>query len=186
MEVGWYTFLQHGVGRIVLKLHFVRYEHSHWSKTVWDNFARTVNVMWTRLNWSIARCIVRLMDGLSCDIAANRTRCRSPNELVRHCEPANTWLHERDCRWCLYCQAQKQRNASSFCTVIAKFYYMGPTGPDRTGPDQTKSAFFVGDPGTRVSDKVRGICPVGSGRARLVEFSDKPTFYPRDAMLARY
>jgi len=35
-----------------------------------------------------------------------------------------------------------------------------PTGPDRTGPDQT-----------RVSDKVRGLCLVGAGRARLVEFS---------------
>jgi len=29
----------------------------------------------------------------------------------------------------------------------AKFHYTGPTGPDRTGPDQTKSADFVGDPG---------------------------------------
>jgi len=28
---------------------------------------------------------------------------------------------------------------------IAKFHYTGPTGPDRTGPDQTKSADFVGD-----------------------------------------
>jgi len=30
-------------------------------------------------------------------------------------------------------------------TVIAKFHYTGPTGPDRTGPNQTKSAHFVGD-----------------------------------------
>jgi len=29
--------------------------------------------------------------------------------------------------------------------LIAKFHYTGPTGPDRTGPDQTKSAHFVGD-----------------------------------------
>ena len=39
--------------------------------------------------------------------------------------------------------------------VIAKFHYTGPTRPDQT----------------RVSDKVRGLCPVGSGRARVVEFS---------------
>ena len=32
-----------------------------------------------------------------------------------------------------------------FCSLIAKFHYTGPTGPDRTGPDQTKSAHFVGD-----------------------------------------
>jgi len=30
-------------------------------------------------------------------------------------------------------------------TVIAKFHYTSPTGPDRTGPDQTKSAHIVGD-----------------------------------------
>ena len=29
--------------------------------------------------------------------------------------------------------------------VIANFHYTGPTGPDGTGPDQTKSAHFVGD-----------------------------------------
>jgi len=29
--------------------------------------------------------------------------------------------------------------------VIAEFHYTCPTGPDRTGPDQTKSAHFVGD-----------------------------------------
>jgi len=45
-------------------------------------------------------------------------------------------------------------------SVIDKLHYTGPTGPNRTGPDQT-----------RVSDKVRGLCLVGSGRARLVEFS---------------
>jgi len=49
--------------------------------------------------------------------------------------------------------------------IISKFHYTGPTGPDRTGFDQT-----------RVSDKVRGRClvgsgPFGSGRARVVEFS---------------
>jgi len=44
---------------------------------------------------------------------------------------------------------------------------MGPTGPDRTRTD------FFARPGpqTRVSDKVRGLCLVGSGRARVVEFS---------------
>ena len=41
---------------------------------------------------------------------------------------------------------------------------MGPTGPD-----QTKSAGSAGS--ARVSDKVRGLCLVGSGRARVVEFS---------------
>jgi len=29
--------------------------------------------------------------------------------------------------------------------VKAKFHYTDSTGPDRTGPDQTKSAHFVGD-----------------------------------------
>ena len=38
--------------------------------------------------------------------------------------------------------------------IIAKFHYTGPTGPDRTGPDQTKSADFVGDPGLVVSGPV--------------------------------
>ena len=52
---------------------------------------------------------------------------------------------------------------TEMCSVIAKFHYTGLTGPDRTGPDQT----------TRVSDKVRGLCLVGSGRARVVEFSYK-------------
>ena len=28
-------------------------------------------------------------------------------------------------------------------SIIAKFHYMDPTGPDRTVPDQTKSAHFV-------------------------------------------
>jgi len=51
--------------------------------------------------------------------------------------------------------------------IIAKFHYTGPTGPD-----QTKSADFVGDPGLRPGsrEKVRA-GPVGSGRARVVEFS---------------
>ena len=31
------------------------------------------------------------------------------------------------------------------CCLIAKFHYTGPTGPDGTGPDQTKSAHIVGD-----------------------------------------
>ena len=53
------------------------------------------------------------------------------------------------------------------CGVIAKFHYTGPTGPD-----QTKSADFVGDPGLRPGsrEKVRAD-PRGSGRARVVEFS---------------
>jgi len=62
--------------------------------------------------------------------------------------------------------------------LIAKFYYTGPTGPD-----QTKSADFVGDPRgpartrtIRISEKLRWSVrvragPVGSGRARVVEFS---------------
>ena len=76
--------------------------------------------------------------------------------------------------------------------TIAKFHYTDPTGPDRTGPDQTKSAHFVGDrlnsttqtrpdphglflrPGSprnsvgsvRVSDKVRA-GPCGSARVRV-------------------
>jgi len=45
-------------------------------------------------------------------------------------------------------------------SLIAKFHYTGPTEPDRTGPDQT-----------RISDKVRGLCLVRSGRAHVVEFS---------------
>ena len=31
------------------------------------------------------------------------------------------------------------------CRVIAKFHYTDPTKPDRTGPDQKKSAHIVGD-----------------------------------------
>jgi len=82
--------------------------------------------------------------------------------------------------------------------VIAKFHYTDPTGPDRTGPDQTKSVDFAWhwlnsitrarpDPtgpvrtrttriseklrwSVRVSDKVRA-GPCGSGRARVVEYS---------------
>jgi len=50
--------------------------------------------------------------------------------------------------------------------VIAKFHYTGPTGPDRTGPDETKSADFVGDPHL-----------VGSGRVRVVEFSYYFAYY---------
>ena len=51
-------------------------------------------------------------------------------------------------------------------SVKAKFHYTGPTGPDRTRTD------FFARPGpqTRVSDKVRGLRLVGSGRARVVEF----------------
>ena len=45
---------------------------------------------------------------------------------------------------------------------------MGPTGPD-----PTKSADFVGDPGLVGS----GSGPVGFGRARVVEFSYKSMHY---------
>jgi len=39
-------------------------------------------------------------------------------------------------------------------------------------PDRTRADFFARPgPQTRVSDKVRGLCLVGSGRARVVEFS---------------
>ena len=50
--------------------------------------------------------------------------------------------------------------ATGRTSVIAKFRYTGPTGPD----DQTKSADFVGDPGLRPGsrEKVRS-GPVGSG-----------------------
>ena len=51
--------------------------------------------------------------------------------------------------------------------IIGKFHYTGPTGPDRT-----KSADFVGDPGLRPGsrEKVRAGAR-GSGRVRVVEFS---------------
>jgi len=56
---------------------------------------------------------------------------------------------------------------TAITSVIAKFHYTGPTGPD-----QTKSADFVGDPGLRPGsrEKVRA-GPRGSGRVRVVEFS---------------
>ena len=60
----------------------------------------------------------------------------------------------------------------------AKFHYASPTGPDRTRADphglartlsetRTDPTEFLGDPGCK---KVRA-GPVGSGRARVVEFS---------------
>ena len=54
-------------------------------------------------------------------------------------------------------------------SIIAKFHYTDPTGEDRTGPDQTKSADFVWywlNSTTRARPD-----PRGSGRARVVEFS---------------
>ena len=49
----------------------------------------------------------------------------------------------------------------------AKFHYTGPTGPDRTlSETRTDPTEFLGDPGRKKS-------PVGSGRARVVEFSLK-------------
>jgi len=55
----------------------------------------------------------------------------------------------------------RQWIGQSLALFIAKFHYTGPTGPD-----QTKSADFVGDPGGLV-----GSGPVGSGQARVMEFS---------------
>ena len=62
--------------------------------------------------------------------------------------------------------------------IKAKFHYTGPTRPDRTRADthgptgtlsetRTDPTEFLGDPGRK---KVRA-GPVGSGRARVVEFS---------------
>ena len=53
--------------------------------------------------------------------------------------------------------------------VKAKFHYTIPIGPDRTRAD----CFARPGSAARVSDKVRGLCLVGSGRARVVEFSYK-------------
>ena len=53
----------------------------------------------------------------------------------------------------------------------AKFHYTDPTGPD-----QTRTDFFARPgPQTRVSDKVRTLRSVGSGRVRVVEFSYNST-----------
>ena len=55
--------------------------------------------------------------------------------------------------------------------VKAKFHYTDPTGPARTlSETRTDPTEFLGDPGRK---KVRA-GPVGSGRARIVEFSYKP------------
>jgi len=66
------------------------------------------------------------------------------------------------------------RPSGKVWTVKAKFHYTGPTGSDRT-----RANFFARPgPQTRVSDKVRGLCLVGSDRARVVELSYKPIGYP--------
>ena len=62
------------------------------------------------------------------------------------------------------------------CSLLikAKFHYT-----DLTGPSRTFSRDRAADPGlrqspcgsARVSDRVRGLCLVGSSRARVVEFS---------------
>ena len=54
--------------------------------------------------------------------------------------------------------------------VKAKFHYTGPTGPDRThtDPHELFRETLAADPGLR---QVRGLCLVGSGRVRVVEFS---------------
>ena len=62
--------------------------------------------------------------------------------------------------------------------LIAKFHYTGPTGPDRTrgdpnGPARTLSETRT-DPTEFRRKEVRA-GPVGSGRARVVEFSSYPT-----------
>ena len=56
------------------------------------------------------------------------------------------------------CDANPGPSAPESSTLIAKFHYTGPTGPD-----QTKSADFVGDPGLRPGsrEKVRAGGPVG-------------------------
>ena len=65
------------------------------------------------------------------------------------------------------CNLNPGPSAPESSTLIAKFHYTDPTGPARTRTD------FFARPGpqTQVSDKVRGLCLVGSGRARVVEFS---------------
>ena len=79
-----------------------------------------------------------------------------------------------------------RRSYSSWCTVgscavKAKFHYTGPTGPDRTRADPHGPARTNGvtrrSGSARVSDKVRGLCLVGSGRARVVEFSYKHSYW---------
>ena len=47
------------------------------------------------------------------------------------------WRH-----WCKPSLSCSRRTRATRC-VIATFHYTDPTGPDRTGPDQTKSAHFV-------------------------------------------
>jgi len=59
--------------------------------------------------------------------------------------------------------------------LIAKFHYTGPTGPARTRTTRISEKLRWS---VRVSDKVRA-GPVGSGRARVVEFS----FYGASARL---
>jgi len=64
--------------------------------------------------------------------------------------------------WSMF--AEIAADNSSWCLVIAKFHYTDPTGPTRTFLRRNS----VGS--VRVSLKVRA-GPVGSGRARVVEFS---------------
>jgi len=56
------------------------------------------------------------------------------------------------------------------CSEIAKFHYTDPTGPAQTflRPESPRNSVAS----VRVSDKVRA-GPVGSGQARVVEFSYK-------------
>ena len=56
-------------------------------------------------------------------------------------------------------------------TLKATFHYTDPTGPARTlSETRTDPTEFLGDPGRIKSLRVRA-GPVGSGRARVVEFS---------------
>ena len=71
--------------------------------------------------------------------------------------------------------ATRQSQRLRLCRVKAKFHYTGPTGPDWTRTDFLRPGSPRNSVGSvRVSDKVRA-GPVGSGRARVVEFSVKQT-----------
>jgi len=74
-------------------------------------------------------------------------------------------------------ESEAQEERGEFL-VIAKFHYTGPTGPARTlsetRTDQRSfSEIRVGSGPCRRTrpDQVHGLCLVGYGRARLVEFS---------------
>ena len=66
------------------------------------------------------------------------------------------------------------RRRLSLCRLVAKFHYTGPTGParTRTGPHGLFRETRAADPGLRQSLRTLS-GRVGSGRARVVEFSYK-------------